>query len=121
MERIRFVQHHGSKILLEDFSGLAPGKEFMETLDAASKIIATQPAKSVLALLDATNAHYDGETLSALQDFVKANTPFIKAASVVGIGGLSKIALNAITRFSGRTFGIFNKREEAMEWLVKQP
>jgi hypothetical protein len=121
MERVRLIQHHGKNILLEDFTGLTPGKEFMDTLDTARKTIAGQPAKSVLALLDATNAHYDGETLSALQDFVKANTPFIKAASVVGIGGLSKIALNAITRFSGRTFGIFNTREEAMEWLVKQP
>ena len=88
MERVRFVQHKGKNILLEDFSGLAPGKELMETIDVARKTIASQPPKSVLAVMDATNAHYDNEALGALKEFVKANTPHVKASSVVGITGL---------------------------------
>jgi hypothetical protein len=120
MEKVRFVQYKGKKILLEDFSGLEPGKEFTETLDIARKTIASQPPKSVLAVLDATNAHYDNETLGLLKDFVKANTPYIKAATVVGITGLLGIALRTVVAFSGRSFEQFKTREEAMNWLTEQ-
>ena len=120
MERIHFVQHKGKSILLEDFSGLQPGAEFMETVEAARKLIASQPPNSVLAVLDATNAHYDNEALGALKDFVKANTPYVKRSCVVGITGLLGIAVRTLTSFSGRSFDQFKTREEALDWLAEQ-
>jgi hypothetical protein len=120
MERIQFVQHKGKNILLEDFTKLSPGTEMIETIGVARKIIHSQPPKSVLAVLDATDAHYDNDTIGAMREFVNANTPYMKAASVVGITGLLGIALSAITQFSGRSFKTFKTREEAMDWLTEQ-
>jgi hypothetical protein len=118
MERIQWIDVKGRKILLEDFSGFKPGDEFKETLARARQEIAGQPPKSVLALFDATDANFDMESITALGDFVKQNTPFIKYACVVGITGLLVVALQAVSRVGGRDFKMFSTRQEAMDFLA---
>jgi hypothetical protein len=118
MERIHFIEIKGKKILIEDFSGLKPGEEFNRTLETARQIIASQPPKSVLALFDATDAYFDKDSLSALGDFVKQNTPFVKFSCAIGIKGLLVVALQAVTRLGGRSFKIFSTKEEAIEHLT---
>ncbi len=120
MERICFVQYQGQSILLEDFSNLRAGKEFLDTLAVAQKTIAAQPPKSVLALLDATGASFNAEILAALKNFVQANTPYIKCATVVGITGLLNVALAAVTKAAGRPLHVFATRQAAMDFLVAQ-
>ncbi|MBN2103512.1 hypothetical protein JW835_05670 [bacterium] len=120
MERIQFIEHKGKKILLEDFSGMKPGDEFAEVLAEARKIIHSQSKSSVLALFDATDAMYDHDTLDQVKEFSASNTPYIKASAVVGITGLRKIALTAVSKLSGRDFKVFNSRREALDWLADQ-
>ncbi len=118
MERIRFIEHKGKSILLEDFSAVKPGEEFKQTLDQAVRTIRSKPPKSVLAVFDATDSNFDMESLTALGDFVKKNTPFMKFAAVVGITGLLTIALQAVERVGGRDFKVCSTREEAMDFLA---
>jgi hypothetical protein len=120
MERLHFMTYKGKIILIEDFSDMKPGEVFMQALDEAGKMIRSQPEHSVLAVFDATNSHFNNEILEAMKAFTQANTPYIKAATVVGITGLLKIALKSISKFSGREFHLFDTREEAMEWLIQQ-
>jgi hypothetical protein len=116
--RLQFVTYKGKKILVEDFTNLKPGAEFLAQIQNAQALIATQPPKSVLAVFDATGSAFNNESLNAMKEFTKANTPYIKAATVVGITGLLQVALSAISKFSGRDFISFKTRGEAMDWLV---
>jgi hypothetical protein len=120
MERLQFITHKGKKILVEDFTNIPPGPEFIDQIKKAQALIATQPPKSVLALFDASGDHFNNENLNAMKEFTRANTPFIKAAAVVGITGLLKIALTAVSKFSGRDFITFATRAEALDWLAGQ-
>ena len=118
--RIQFVLFKGKKILVEDFTQLKPGPEFLTLIQEAQDLIATQPPKSVLAVFDASGASFNSEILNAMKRFTQENTPYIQAASVVGITGMLQIALTAVSRFAGRDFITFKTRSEAMEWLVLQ-
>jgi hypothetical protein len=120
MERIQFITYKGKKILVEDFTNLKPGPEFIQILKQAQGIIGAQSPKSVLAVFDATGSAFNNDILSAMKEFTKANTPYIKAATVVGIKGMLQIALTAVSKFSGRDFICFSTREQAMDWLVQQ-
>jgi hypothetical protein len=120
MNKIDFITHSGKKILVEDFTNMKPGSDFIDRLGDAKKIIASQPAKSVLALFDVSGTTFNNTTLEAMKEFTKANTPYIKAAGVVGINGLLQIALTTISRFAGREFITFKTREECLDWLVRQ-
>lgn len=118
MERIYFTKHRGKTILIEDFTGVKPGMEYTSLLAQAQQIIAAQPPKSVLAVFDATGAHYNAEMLAAMKEFTKANTPYIQRAVVVGIHGLLQVALSAVARFAGREFLTAATRAEAMDQVV---
>jgi hypothetical protein len=120
MEKLQFITYKGKRILVEDFTNQKVGPEFIEGIHKAQALIANQPPKSVLAVFDATGASFNNDILNAMKEFTRANTPFIKAAAVVGITGLLQIALTAVSKFSGRNFVSFNTREEAMDWLIKQ-
>ncbi len=121
MSRVQFVDFKGKKILHEDFSNISNPAEMVSLINEARKIIAAQPAKSVLAVLDATNSKFNNDVLTAMKEFTKANEPFVKHACVVGIDGLLQVALTAISKFSGRSFKSFASLEDAKEWLVSQP
>ena len=105
---------------MEDFTGLKPGKEFLDLIEEAEKLIRNQPKDSILAVFDATDSQFNNENPETVKQFTQENTPYIKAASVVGIEGLLKIVLKSVSKFSGREFHLFNTREEAMEWLIAQ-
>ncbi len=116
--RIRFIDHKGKSILLQDFSNLKPGKEFYAGVQAARQIIAAQPPKSVLTLFDATNSEFDADVVVTLKKFVQLNTPFMKYTAVVGMTGLKKVGLMAVTRAAKRPLRPFDTREEALEFLA---
>ena len=118
MGRIQFVLHKDKKILLEDFTNITVGSDFEELIKEAQTTIASQPPKSVLACFDATNCSFNTEMLNKMKEFTKANTPYIKKATVVGITGLLQVALSAVSKFAGREFNTFKTREEAMDFLA---
>ncbi len=120
MERITFIEYGGRNILIEDFSGLRPGEEFRVCLEAAAAIIRSQPPRSVLALVDVSHSTFNAETIGTLKTFTTENEPYVRAAAVVGIEGLLGVALLAVSRFSGRTFGSFPDRPSALDWLIAQ-
>lgn len=120
MEKAQFITYKGKKILLEDFTAVKPGPEFGELIKVAQGMIAAEPAKSVLALFDATGGSFNVDILTTMKEFTKANTPYIKAAAVVGITGLLEVALSTVSKFSGREFHSFKTREEALDWLAVQ-
>jgi hypothetical protein len=117
-DRVRFVQHRGKSILLEDFSDLDPGTEFFDTLKKAQETIKSRPQKSVLVVAIVSNIHYDLEALNAMGAFVKANTPFIKCSAVVGIKGMAKVGMMAVNRLGGRSIKTFDTTDEALDYLV---
>lgn len=120
MGRVNVVEYKGKRILVQDFSGVRAGEDFDRSIAEAKAYIASQPAKSILSLFDASKAIYNTQVLAALKDFTKHNEPYMKASAVVGVEGILNIALLAVSTFSGRTFKSFADRQSAMDWLVEQ-
>lgn len=121
MSRINFTEYKGKKILVEDFSNISNPAELIGLIEEARKVIASQPPKSVLAVLDASHSKFNNEVLSAMKEFTKANSPYVKHACVVGIDGLLNVALTAVSKFSGRSFKSCSSLAEGKDWLVDQP
>ncbi len=116
--RVRFIEHRGKAVLLQDYSGMRPGPEFVELIQRARTIIDSQQPHSLLTLVDASNSVFDAEVLVIMKDFVKRNTPFIRYTAVVGITGLKEVGLMALTRVAGRPMQTFSTREEALDFMA---
>lgn len=120
MERTRFTEHRGHRILVLDFSGLRDTPETLAAIEHAKEVVAEHPPRSLLVMTLVRDARYNSAVLQALKEMVAHNTPHVKASAVVGMGGLHRIAYQAITLFSRRKIQTFDVELDALDWLATQ-
>lgn len=117
MDRARFVEHKGKRIFLMDCSN-ASLDDMNQVMDECVRQVRSQPEKSVFTLIIAGGSAFSGETITKLKELARNNTPFVIASAIVGITGLHKVVLNAVSIFSRRRFYLFDTLEEAKDFLA---
>jgi hypothetical protein len=120
MERTRFEDHQGKRILLLDYSAMTDPVVAMEAIRRSMAVVAAQPRDSLLVLTDVSDSRYNAAVLQGLKELAAHNAPYVRASAVVGITGLRRIAYQAIVVFSKRTIRTCDTRDEARAWLVTQ-
>ncbi len=119
-DKISFVDYEGKRILLEDFSGIRDEQEFLALIKQAEGIVQSQPPKSVLIVVDVTDARFSSTISQASKEASARNTPYVKASTLVGVKGLMQVVLRAVSTFARRELVTFDTRKQAMEWLIEQ-
>ena len=117
MDRARFIEHRGKKIFLLDCSD-ATIEEINAIADECARQVRVQPPNSVLTLTVAGGGKFSPDTIQKLKELTKGNKPYVKASAVVGITGLYKVVLSAVSLFSERRFHMFDEVEEAKDFLA---
>ncbi len=122
MASVYELNHKGKTIVCLDIAGLQSKDkpEFHKLVAEAEKNIRRHPRKSALVITNVINTGFDTEVSGIIKEYAQHNTPYVKASSVVGITGWSKVILMAVKVVTGRDFHLANTMEEAKEWLVKQ-
>jgi hypothetical protein len=124
MERTRFVNHKGKKILLLDYTNLGTSpEELQEEIVRTRQLISTQPPASLLTLTDVRGSRITPGNVKAMQELVRHNAPFVQwGAVIVGLTGIQLTAFRAIQAVSRRrNLRAFNDMDEAKDWLVAHP
>jgi len=119
MERIRFISHKGTEILLLDCSG-CKAVELFPIIARARTLIASRPKGSLRTLTDVTGAEVNDALAQQVKAFSLHNKPYVKAAAVVGIEGVKQIILNSVELASRREFQVFDAVDAAKDWLAEQ-
>lgn len=117
MQRCQFVEHKGKKILVMDCSDCQPG-DYGDIIRECARMVQSQPEKSVLTMTIAGGGMFDSETVDKLKTLTKDNAPYVSKSAVVGVSGLQKVVLTAISLFSNRKFNLFDERQGAMDFLA---
>jgi len=120
MKRVRFIEHRGTSILLEDFREMRYGEEFLDLLEQAKKMIRSQPEATVLTLLDVTGTRYNVEMANQIKHFADGNKPYVRAGVVVGLTGTTELVLKAVSLFTRRNFITFDALKDAKDWLAEE-
>jgi hypothetical protein len=120
MERIRFIEHKGHRILVLDFSGVRDSGEALRTIDEAKREVARHPLGSLRIVTLVREARYNSTTLQGMKELAVANAPYVKASAVVGMSALHRIAYQAVMLFSRRKIPTFEQETEALDWLAQQ-
>jgi hypothetical protein len=117
-DRIQFVTHQRKLILLVDLSNCS-ASQVREVVRVVPEYVTTHPLGSVLILSDFTGASFDEEAVRVMKEAAVFDKPFIKRAAWVGTKDFPEQFAQSVRDFSRRHFPIFETREEAMAWLVK--
>jgi hypothetical protein len=124
MERTRFIEHAGKRILFLEYTGLGSDlAELLAEIEKTKRIISTQPLGSVLTLSDVRGSKITPGNVRAMKELVAHNEPFVRwSAVVVGLTGVYLAGFRAIQALSRRRNLLsFGDLEDAKEWLVSQP
>lgn len=117
MERARFISHRGRKIFLLDCSG-CKALEIAAIIAETARQVRSQPLASVRTVTVAGGGRFDQETIQQLKELTKGNAPYVDRAAVVGITGLYKVVIMAVSVFSNRNFHLFDTLDEALDYLA---
>ena len=117
MERARFIDHCGKRIFLLDCTA-ASVDEIHDLIEECARQVRVQPPQSVLTLTVAGGGKFAPETIQKLKELTRGNKPYVKASAVVGITGLYKVVISAVSLFSERRFHLFDTVEEAKDFLA---
>lgn len=120
MERTRFIEHKGSPVLLLDYSGIRDPDEAVREIRRSMEFVARQPRSSLLVMTLVREARYNAAVLQATKEMAAHNAPYVRASAAVGLGGLHRIAYQAVILFSKRNIKTFDSEADALEWLVSQ-
>ena len=120
MERTRFIEHKGKQVLLLDYSGVRDPEEAVREIRRSVEVVAAQPRGSLLVLTVVRDARYNAAVLQAMKELAAHNAPYVRASAAVGLGGLHRIAYQAVILFSKRNIRTFDSDADALEWLVSQ-
>ena len=121
MDRVKFVEHRGARILLSDLSGIRDTAELQRAIRIGTELVQAEPPLSVLVLVDVTAVEYTLEAFAILQQSVAVNRPYVRARAVVGLPRAAAVPYGIVAKLSARPMASFDDRETAMDWLVAQP
>lgn len=103
---VKILNHKGKNILYLNVSYgdmLDKKQEVLDLIEEAKSYIAKQAPNSLLTLTNATGLRFSMELVNTLKEFTTHNQPFIKAAAIVGVTGLQKIAYDTVIKFISRS------------------
>jgi len=120
MPSYQWIQHKGKRILYMDIA-TSSNDELIDITNRLKQVIAAEPPKSVLCLVDVTGGKFNNEINQTVKEFAKFCDPYVKVSASIGVEGLMKIIHNAIVMFTGnKSLVLKNSKEEALDWLVEQ-
>ena len=117
-DRIHFIEHKGSQILLLDFShATAPQMQLL--LEHVRITVAQHARESLLTLADFTGAEFDRAVATRAKEVLALDRPFVKKTAWVGTENIPHAMMESFHQFSQREIVTFKTRDEAMDWLVE--
>jgi hypothetical protein len=121
-ERLRFMAHQGKQILFIDVSHCS-AREVEKIFRAVPDVVMTQPKESVLILSDITGASFDAEAMRVMKESAVFDKPYVKKSAMTGKAKASETfaenVVENLSKFSRREFPVFESREKALAWLIK--
>jgi hypothetical protein len=124
VERVRWEEYKGKKILFIDYSNLhatipSEKEQILTCIKTAREATEAKKGK-ILFLSYVQSSSLDKDVMSSLKEFAAFTNQngFVDKECVVGISSLQSMFVNTINLFSKAKLTIFDTVEKAKDWLV---
>jgi hypothetical protein len=120
VSRIQFHELSGFRFLELDFTNLDDTPTVLRLCEEARAVIAREPHGSVFTLTRVAGSRFNREIVDAFRRLVAADRPYVRAAAIVGLTRMMRLAYNAVIRLSGRHIPAFESEGDALAYLREQ-
>ncbi len=104
-------------VLLLDMSG-CNSAQLAHVIELGRRFIEQAAPNSLLTMTDVTRIIVREQSIHDLVAFVRQNKPYVRAAAVVGVSGLTRSILATTNILTGRAIKAFDTRLKALQWLT---
>mgnify|MGYP001197277015 CR=1 FL=1 len=118
MKNSCFTREYGKEIYVLNFD-YDNIDDAIPLIDECAKQVRQRPEYSVLTMTIIEKGKFTPELVEKLKILTKGNAPYVKKAAVVGVSGLYKVVISAISIFSKREFKLFDSKKEAVKYLLE--
>jgi hypothetical protein len=123
MNKSTWITHKGKKIRSTDFSGIKGGEFIAAITDSTAADIEEFSKLNGIkspVLIDYTGCVISSDAAAALRASGAKTTAYVYRIAVIGITGVKQVLLNMANRLTGNKMTAFDKKEDALEWLIQQ-
>jgi len=114
-----FLTHHEKQIFLCDYSNFgSDSAALIAEMTAAEAVMGRQPENSLLVLMDVRNSVASKEAVESIKKGAVKTKKVVRKLALVGVTGVKKIIMQAVSRMSGHQATVFDNVEKAKDWLV---
>lgn len=111
--------HKGIRYFYADYSNYGRDIDALrEEVNGADSAIEQSPPESALVLVDIRNTVTSTDVVSLFKESTARTKGHVRKTAVVGVTGVQRILVAAVARFSRETLHLFNRPEDAADWLV---
>jgi len=104
-----------------DFARIKDPALVGRAIEEAKAFVAGQPRrKELLTLVDVHKLRFNDDVMKAFRDLTRHDEPYEKAVAVCGLVGLGLVAFRANNMITGGRLMGFEKKDEALKWLLEQ-
>lgn len=120
MEGLSKIAYKGKEIFYVDYSKFGMDKEkTINLILGAAEEYMKYPLKSVLAITNVANLHFDTDIVNAFKISQEKTAPYQKKIAIIGMKGLQKVAYNFIVSLTQRDLvKVMDSLEEAKDWVT---
>jgi len=114
--------HKGKRFMYANYAGFGEDVDRLAAeVDTVDAIICQEPEHSVLILTDVRATVGSSEAVAVMKKSAARTKKYMRKGVIVGIGGgIRKLLLEAVSRFSGQDLVAFDDIEQAKDWLVEE-
>lgn len=118
MKDARFTKEYGKEIFVLNFNYQSI-EEALPLIEECARQVRLREEGSVLTLTIIEHGKFDPALVDKLKELTKGNAPYVRKAAVVGVTGVFKIVMTAVSIFSRREFKVCDTKEEAVRYLLQ--
>lgn len=112
-----WATHRGTKYFVADYSNYGRDVEALRAeVDAADEVIEQQT--DALVLVDLRNTVTSSAVVSMMKASATRTHGHVLKHAVIGVKGIQRILAAAVARFSREPLMLFDRIEDARDWLV---
>lgn len=115
---VKFVSYQARQVLLVDVANCS-ADEVEKVIRSVPDFVTLQPLNSVLLLVDFAGTSFNCDTIRAIHEYAVLDKPYIKKSAWIGTESLPESFREGLSGYTGRAFPVFNTRETALDWLIK--
>ena len=120
IERVKWIEHKGKKIIYNDFSKIHSDEVVRVARQFEQLVMDNKDKDDLLVLSIMTDAHFFGESFEEIKRVTKAVRPYLNKRAVIGITGVKAILYKSVNMFAkGTPTKMFDTVEEAKDYLVE--